>query len=217
MTEEGFAIGALVVYGVWFAAAFGARTVVAIRRTGDSGWRGISGRPFTAEWFAGVLFVLALVVGVGAPVAQLAGINPVIDSTALGWLGVVVASTGIALTLAAQMSMGDSWRIGVDANERTALVTGGTFALARNPIFTAMAVTAVGLAAMVPNLVAIAGVVALVVAPQLQVRAVEEPYLVRIHRDTYLDYASRVGRFLPGIGRNVSRRAATQSSASAHT
>jgi protein-S-isoprenylcysteine O-methyltransferase Ste14 len=210
MTKTGFAIGALVVYGVWFAAAFGARTVVAIRRTGDSGWRGISGRPFTAEWFARVLFVLALVVGVGAPVAQLAGINAVIDSTALGWLGIVVAGTGVALTLAAQMSMGDSWRIGVDTNERTALVTGGALALARNPIFAAMAVTAVGLAAMVPNLVAITGVVALVVALELQVRAVEEPYLVRIHRDAYLDYANRVGRLLPGIGRNVSRRAATQ-------
>jgi protein-S-isoprenylcysteine O-methyltransferase Ste14 len=30
---------------------------------------------------------------------------------------------------------------------------------------------------------------------------VEEPYLVRSHGDEYRRYASRVGRFLPGVGR----------------
>jgi protein-S-isoprenylcysteine O-methyltransferase Ste14 len=34
---------------------------------------------------------------------------------------------------------GASWRIGVDPDERTTLVTSGPFAIARNPIFTAMA------------------------------------------------------------------------------
>lgn len=35
---------------------------------------------------------------------------------------------------------------------------------------------------------------------ELQVRFVEEPYLLRTHA-TYASYASRVGRFLPGLGR----------------
>jgi protein-S-isoprenylcysteine O-methyltransferase Ste14 len=38
-------------------------------------------------------------------------------------------------------------------------------------------------------------------ALELQVRAVEEPYLIRSHGDAYRAYAARVGRFLPGIGR----------------
>ena len=36
---------------------------------------------------------------------------------------------------------------------------------------------------------------------ELQVRAVEEPYLLRTHGDAYRAYAARVGRFLPGVGR----------------
>ncbi|MFL5908785.1 MAG: methyltransferase family protein, partial [Solirubrobacterales bacterium] len=36
---------------------------------------------------------------------------------------------------------------------------------------------------------------------QLQVRFVEEPYLIRTHGDDYRAYASEVGRFVPGIGR----------------
>ena len=63
----------------------------------------------------------------------------------------MIALLGIGATFAAQLSMGDSWRIGVDDHERTELVTRGAFGFARNPILTAMAITAAGLAAMVPN------------------------------------------------------------------
>ncbi|WP_460347181.1 methyltransferase family protein [Actinoallomurus acanthiterrae] len=108
---------------------------------------------------------------------------------------------GAAATMAAQWSMGASWRVGVDEAERTDLVTTGAFALARNPIFTAMIATAIGLVAMVPNLIAVAGLALAVVAIELQVRAVEEPYLHRVHGERYRCYSASVGRFLPGIGR----------------
>ena len=95
------------------------------------------------------------------------------------------AALGVGLTLAAQISMGDSWRIGVDEEERTEMVTDGAFAIVRNPIFSAMVVTAVGLTAMVPNVVSVIGLVALIVALELQVRFVEEPYLATVHGEPY--------------------------------
>lgn len=104
-------------------------------------------------------------------------------------------------TLIAQLAMGRSWRIGVDESEKTDLVTIGPFAVVRNPIFSAMFLTFPGLALMVPNAVALAGFVALVIAVELQVRFVEEPYLLRTHGGDYAGYASRVGRFVPGFGR----------------
>jgi len=97
--------------------------------------------------------------------------------------------------------MGDSWRIGVDPEESTALVTGGAFAIVRNPIFAAMLPAAVGLALMVPSALALIGAVALVIAVELQVRVVEEPYLLATHGDDYGNYARRVGRFVPSVGR----------------
>ena len=194
-------VAALVLYAVWFVLAFGVRTVVAVRHTGDSGWRGLSGRPFSLEWTAGVLFTVALLVGVAAPVADLAGLDPLVDSTAVTAAGVVLAVVGILLTLAAQLSMGDSWRIGVDESERTDLVTDGAFSVVRNPIFSAMVVTAVGLTLMVPNVITVVGLVALLVALELQVRGAEEPYLRTVHGDSYERYTQRVGRFVPGLGR----------------
>jgi protein-S-isoprenylcysteine O-methyltransferase Ste14 len=42
--------------------------------------------------------------------------------------------------------------------------------------------------------------VALIVALHLQVRVVEEPHLLRTHGESYENYRSTAGRFLPRIG-----------------
>ena len=97
--------------------------------------------------------------------------------------------------------MGASWRVGVDESERTELVTDGPFALVRNPIYSGVIPLVAGLTLMAPNVVAIAASVALVISLEIQVRLVEEPYLLREHHSPYSEYASRVGRFVPGVGR----------------
>jgi protein-S-isoprenylcysteine O-methyltransferase Ste14 len=74
----------------------------------------------------------------------------------------------------------------------------------RNPIFAAMLPTALGLALMVPSWIALLGLGGLLLALELQVRAVEEPYLLSVHGDAYASYAARVGRFVPGVGRRSS-------------
>jgi len=187
------------------ALAFGLRSAIQLRRTGSTGFKGIGGSPGSAEWLAGVGFALAIAVGVAAPVLDLAGVLEAIDSDGLNYAGAALALTGVFLTLYDQIAMGDSWRIGVDPGETTALVTSGPFAWVRNPIFSAMIPTACGLAMMVPNIASIAGVVGLITALELQVRIVEEPYLRQVHGDAYESYAGRVGRFFPGLGR-IERR-----------
>jgi protein-S-isoprenylcysteine O-methyltransferase Ste14 len=197
------AVAALIAYAVYLALAFGLRVAIQIRRTGSSGIKGISGRPGSAEWLAGVLFVVALLVGAAAPALALADVvEPIgaLDSTAGHALGVALFAAGLATTLAAQLAMGASWRVGVDPGERTTLVTTGPFAVVRNPIYAAMLPTSLGLALMVPSVVAWAGLAALLLALELQVRVVEEPYLRHVHGAAYADYAARVGRFVPGVG-----------------
>ena len=193
----------LVLYVLYLALAFGLRTFLQWRSTGATGFHGVGGRPGSAEWLAGVGFVVALVLGASAPIlALLDAVEPIeaLNESAVNVLGLILSLTGIALTLYAQIAMGDSWRIGVDESERTELVTKGPFAFVRNPIFSAMIPTALGLTLMVPSVVALVGFGALVVALELQVRVVEEPYLLRAQGQPYADYASRTGRFVPGIG-----------------
>lgn len=194
---------ALLLYPLGLLLAFGWRTLEQWRRTGDTGLRLDAGPPGTVRWWAKLLFVAAIVLGFAGPAAALAGLPllPGLDHWPLHIVGLVLAVAGIAATLGAQLAMGTSWRVGVDPTERTQLVTAGPFALARNPIFTAMAATSFGLALMVPNAVALVAWLVLVVALQLQVRAVEEPYLISVHGPDYGRYAARVGRFVPGMGR----------------
>jgi len=199
---------ALVAYAVYLVLAFGVRSWLQARRTGSTGFKGVHGRPGAPEWLAGVLFVVALVIGVAAPVLALLGaVEPIraLDRTPVHVGGIVLFVGGLAATLAAQVAMGESWRIGVDSTEHIDLVTAGPFSIVRHPIFSAMLPTSLGLALMVPSWVALGGLVALFVALELQVRVVEEPYLLRTHGRRYAAYASRVGRFVPGAGRLESR------------
>lgn len=54
---------------------------------------------------------------------------------------------------------------------------------------------------MTPNPLALTVFGVLLVSIELQVRVVEEPYLVRTHGEAYENYRSTVGRFVPGVGR----------------
>jgi protein-S-isoprenylcysteine O-methyltransferase Ste14 len=194
---------ALVLFAVFGVLGFGWRSWLQYRRTGSTGFRGTSGRIGSLEWIAGLGFVIALVVAVAAPILQRANVIEPVGMLRTVWIqviGIVVATAGIAATVYAQLEMGDAWRIGVDEQETTTLVRTGVFGRVRNPIYTAMFTFGLGIALVTPNLVAFAGFVLLVGTIELQVRRVEEPYLLRTHGDTYRDYTASVGRFIPGIG-----------------
>lgn len=193
---------ALVIFAIMFFVVFVARSAIQKRRTGDTGVRAaaLGASAGSIERLAGWALVVAMLTAVAAPIAELAGLAPWTDNVWVHGAGAVVAIAGIGLTFVAQIGMGDQWRIGVDPNERTDLVTTGTFGIVRNPIFSAMILAAIGLAVMVPNVISALGVAMLIAAIELQVRGVEEPHLRDIHGAAYDADAARVGRLLPGIG-----------------
>ena len=155
------------------------------------------------EWIAGLGFVLALVVAVVGPLLQLSGVItplPVLQADWIQIAGIALAVLGIVLTVWAQLDMGDSWRVGVDESEMTPLVHSGMFGRVRNPIYTAMLTFDLGIALLTPNFVTFAGLTLAIVALELQVRRVEEPYLLGRHDEAYRRYTGSVGRFIPGVG-----------------
>ncbi len=195
---------ALVLLITFYLLGFGLRIFVHRKRTGSSGIAGLdAGLPGR---IGGVAFVTALIAGLAAPIAERLGwIAPIFVPTLLtATIGAAIAAAGIAATWWAQSAMGRSWRIGVSPSARTDLVERGPFRWIRNPIFSFMLATSLGLALLLPNPLSIAALLLLVLGVELQVRFVEEPYLEGVHGDAYRDYCSRVGRFLPWIGRGLS-------------
>lgn len=203
MDEQAAAVAAIVGYVVFLLLAFGVRSVVHYRRTGATGFVGISGRPGSTEWWGGMLFAVAIVATGAAPLLQLSGVVAEIHGGPFPApaVGMILCAAGIAGTLWAQFAMGDAWRIGVDPEARTSLVRSGPFRWVRNPIYTAMSVATLGLLLLVPNAVSLLALGALIAALQIQVRLVEEPYLFRVHGPLYVQFAATTGRFLPGVGR----------------
>ena len=192
---------ALVLYTVALVVVFGLRSWVQHRRTGSAGFRGFSGTPADAGWWGGVLFIAAILLGLAGPLLAVTGVVVADPPVAVQVCGLVLALAGFAATLAGQVGMGSSWRVGVDPGERTTLVTTGVFGVIRNPVFSAMVAAQAGVVLMVPTWPSVLALVALVVAVELQVRAIEEPYLRAMHGSAYAGYAARAGRFVPGLGR----------------
>lgn len=201
---SGYAVLALSLFLLWALLSGFGRLALQRRRTGDSGFRFATAARGSLQWWTNrTTGAGSVTVGVAAPVATLLGMPAVawLDSPSLRAVATAGAVVGIACTCAAQLAMGDSWRIGVDPAERTHLVTIGPFAPVRNPISTAALLTFTCVALVVPNVVALVGLAVLYAGMQTQVRAVEEPHLLAAHGMAYAEYAGRVGRFLPRLGR----------------
>lgn len=206
---------ALTLYLVGLALAFGIRTCVQLRRTGTSGFRGISGRPRSLTWWGGVLFPTALLLGLAAPVLVLTGTTPPLGTLAhpvVAAAGLVVGVVGLLVVLLAQHAMGASWRIGVDDSERTELVTPGLFGWVRNPIFTGMVAVSAGVALMAPTLIAALAVACLIAAVHpgpLRRRTASDAEPRRA-----LPVLRHLGRAIPARHRPTSRQTARRCSLS---
>lgn len=121
--------------------------------------------------------------------------EPLFESATAKLVGVALISAGLVLFAAALVSFGASWRVGVDERQPGALVSGGVFAISRNPIFVFMNLYAIGglLMNATPVLVAIALVVA--AGAHFQILQ-EERFLARRHGRAYEEYRARTGRYL---------------------
>ena len=158
--------------------------------------RGARARP---AWWARALFGVAVLLGLGAPLLVATDVvQPIALFDEPGWVagGAAVVLLGTALLLAAQRSRVTLQERGADP----VTATRGLHARVRNPGLTGIVLATAGLLLMVPTLLGVLAAVLVVVAVQIQARAVREPGLARRHGEAYEAYAARTGRFLPRAG-----------------
>jgi protein-S-isoprenylcysteine O-methyltransferase Ste14 len=186
---------------VYFIAAFVWRSYVVWKRTGINPvvFKGSD----DAHDFAGRVFKLLFAVVVLAVLVYSVFPNAYKFLMPISWLETFwIRSTGSILligslgwTIAAQVQMGESWRIGVDREHETKLVRTGVFRISRNPIFLGMMVTLLGLLLVIPNAITLMTFVLGVVLINIQVR-LEEEYLKATHGEEYVRYTQRVRRWI---------------------
>ena len=155
-----------------------------------------------AEWLAALLAASSIVFMVGGTVlAALGHPGPMVSAEWPVWIaGTALMAGGTGLMAWSQISMGASWRVGLDREQSTVLVRKGPFGWMRNPIYSSMVAVFAGVTLLVPSALVAGGWVILVSFVEWQVRVVEEPFLIHAHGGEYFGWAQKVGRFLPRIG-----------------
>ena len=112
--------------------------------------------------------------------------------------GALIGAVAVFMTFFCWHQMGRSWRIGIDPNEKTELVTTGSYRIIRHPIYALSILLTLGTLLAVftwPMLIAAA-----INITMLQVEARrEEQYLLRKHGEPYAAYCRKVGRFIPRL------------------
>lgn len=192
----------LIVYLIFY---FGAAFVLPSYRV----WRRIGVNPVTfrgadtahdyiGKLFKIVMLVLTLAVIIYAFAPNLyPNLLPIVwlENHTVQYVGIILLLMSLAWTIAAQMQMGNSWRIGIDEQKATALVRAGLFRHSRNPIFLGMIVTLIGVFLAMPNAVTLLILILGCVLIQIQVR-LEEEFLTKIHGTEYENFCLQVRRWL---------------------
>jgi protein-S-isoprenylcysteine O-methyltransferase Ste14 len=95
----------------------------------------------------------------------------------------------------AQGNMRESWRIGIDEENKTELVTNGFFSFSRNPIFLGIMIANIGLFLVLPNAFTMLIIALSTVSINTQIR-LEEEFLKVEFGDQYTEYLGKVNRWI---------------------
>jgi len=142
----------------------------------------------------GLLFAYAM-----APAAfERMGRVPGMRAMAFKLGGLLALCLGTAVAAVAMQTMGSAWRIGVDWEERTQLISEGIYSRVRHPIYSGVLVACLGVFLMTASVFFLA--VLLCYAAALWRQAVlEERYLEAQFGQEYYAYMKRTGRFFPKL------------------
>ncbi len=168
--------------------------VVMLRRRGISAFK--FGQTHKSDFlippFALFYFYTVFAAAFGWP-----GLWPLVffQSDWVAWIGVLFCLAGLALMAASLISFGQSFRVGIDADQPDQLITTGVFAYTRNPIYVTFAFVLLGQFLAFPNWILLLYLVAGVWLFHRQVLR-EEEFLKQHYGQAYLDYCQRVRRYL---------------------
>ena len=110
-------------------------------------------------------------------------------------VGLILIHLSLLWISVAQYQMSNSWRIGIDENNKTELITKGLFSYSRNPIFLGMIISVTGIFFILPNAITFFLMLSTYIVIQIQIR-LEEKFLEKQHGQEYLSYKQTTKRLL---------------------
>ena len=186
---------------IYFGIAFVLKSLIVAKRIGknplvlpkDDSAYGLIGLYFKLTLIAMFVYVLAFAFFPAWHTYFLQIIQ--LDNSTIKYIGLTLLLIALLWTVIAQGHMKNSWRIGIDTETKTELVTTGLFGLSRNPIFFGMILSLVGLFLVTPNALTALFLILGYVLIQIQIR-LEEEFLGKEHGQEYINYKQKVRRLI---------------------
>lgn len=189
----------LVYFIIYFGVAFLGKSWLVAKRINksplvlpkDDSAYGLIGRYFKLTLialFAYVLLYAFIETSIFLPIAYL-------EHSILRYTGIGLLIVSLIWTIIAQNHMKDSWRIGIDQENKTQLITSGLFSVSRNPIFLGMIVSLLGLFLSTPNTFTFIFLLVGYILIQIQIR-LEEEFLIGQHGEEYISYQQKTKRLI---------------------
>lgn len=120
---------------------------------------------------------------------------PYLQNLNIHFVGLILIHISLIWIIIAQVQMSNSWRIGINEQNKTDLVTKGLFSISRNPIFWGMIICVAGLFLVIPNAVSFCILLTTYIVIHIQIR-LEEEFLKKQHGEQYKSYQSKTRRLL---------------------
>ena len=117
-----------------------------------------------------------------------------LDQDGLRYIGWSLLILSLIIVWIAQSHMRQSWRIGIDEENKTELITTGFFSFSRNPVFLGIMIANIGLFLVLPNAFTLMIIALSTTSINTQIR-LEEDFLTEEHGKQYIEYTSRVNRW----------------------
>jgi len=118
----------------------------------------------------------------------------IIQNDLVRYFGILISIVGVAVLITAMATLHDSWRGGIDYDQKTNLVTHGIYKYSRNPGFVGFELFYIGMSLMFSNLFNIVLSCAVIFILHLQILE-EEKFLSYAFGKEYLDYQSKTSRY----------------------
>lgn len=195
------AILLLIYFIVYFGIAFVLKSVLVARKIGknplvlpkDDSAFGLIGRYFKLCLIFMFVYILANAIIPNWNYYEI--YIPFLQKSIYNYSGLVILVVALIWTITAQIQMKDSWRIGIDYDKKSELVTSGLFSISRNPIFVGMILSLLGLFLCLPTLFSSLFLALGYILIQIQIR-LEEEFLLKEHGELYKNYLTKVRRLI---------------------
>lgn len=122
-------------------------------------------------------------------------VGSLFDIELVNALGLVLMAAGLSIFLKALVDMKNSWRVGIDKETKTELITCGIYRFSRNPAFIGFDFMFIGLFFTYPNVLTLVVAAMNLIAFHLLILQ-EEKHLMGMFGSKYKDYMKKTPRYL---------------------